>query len=67
MFSVAKGKTNSLIRWAVAVEARRGYWKAVGDHRRQECAHVRGRALPRRVVQVAGLKERGHVTKIRRT
>ena len=67
MLSAAKGKTDSLSRWAVAVEARRGYWKAVGDHRSQECAHVLDRAQPRRVVQVAGLKERGHVTKIRRT
>ena len=29
MLNAAKGKTNSLSRWAVAVEARRGYWKAV--------------------------------------
>ena len=29
MLNAAKGKTDSLSRWAVAVEARRGYWKAV--------------------------------------
>ena len=29
VLNAAKGKTDSLSRWAVAVEARRGYWKAV--------------------------------------
>ena len=38
-----------------------------GGHRGQEHVHVLGRAQPRRLVQVAGLKKRGHVTKIRRT
>ena len=29
VLNAAKTKTDSLSRWAVAVEARRGYWKAV--------------------------------------
>ena len=29
VLNAAKGKTDSLSRWAVAVQARRGYWKAV--------------------------------------
>ena len=29
VLNAARGKTDSVSRWAVAVEARRGYWKAV--------------------------------------
>ena len=29
VLNAAKSKTGSLSRWAVALEARRGYWKAV--------------------------------------
>ena len=29
LLNAAKGKTDSLSRWALAVQQRRGYWKAV--------------------------------------
>ena len=29
MLAAAKRKTDALSRWAIALEARRGYWKAV--------------------------------------
>ena len=29
VLNAAKGKTDSLSRWALAVQQRRGYWKAV--------------------------------------
>jgi transposase len=29
VLAAAKGKTDAISRWAIALEARRGYWKAV--------------------------------------
>jgi transposase len=29
VLAAAKNKTDSISRWAIALEARRGYWKAV--------------------------------------
>ena len=55
MLNAAKDKTDSLSRWDVTENARRGYWKAVVAIAAKN-AHVLGRAQPRRVVQAAGLR-----------
>ena len=46
VLNAAKGKTDSLSRWALAVQQRRGYWKAVVVINGQERAQVLGRAQP---------------------
>ena len=46
VLNAAKGKTDSLSRWALAVQQRRGYWKAVIAINGQERAQVLGRAQP---------------------
>ena len=46
VLKAAKGKTDSLSRWALAVQQRRGYWTAVVAINGQERAQVLGRAQP---------------------
>ena len=62
MLNAAKDKTDSLSRWAVAVQAR--LLEGRGSHCGQERAHVLGRADPRRIVQAPGLRIAAMTSKI---
>jgi transposase len=51
VLAVARNKHDRLSRWAMALEVRRGYWKAVHRHRRQERTHGLGGARQGREIQ----------------
>jgi transposase len=58
VLNAAKNKTDSVSRWAVALEQRAGYWKAVVATRGEEREDGLGNAQARREVHDAWLSKR---------